>query len=239
MKKILMAAAIALTMCASAVTQVYNYTSSVKVPYLNNGVRTYASRTLKGTLTVSFDEDGVLTNSTLNVQNKTSKVWHKFDFTQAFYNLMGKRNKQVSHATPTVAFAYDMSTGDDQVEMGCEKGAQEPHEKIVSLDLAGTGTLKYTKTVIKGCGTCGLPTTQTEYCSILQKMCGNLVGVMDCECPDEDSWMHTVEGTACGPRKFVDGVDNEDDLTIDDEVRTHYASIWGTWSATYSNTIND
>lgn len=121
---------------------------------------------------------------------------------------------------------------------GTEKNAQEPHEKIVSLGLAGTGVLKYTKTVIKGCGACGVPTTMTEYCSILNSMSGNLVGVMDCECPDEEGWDHTVIAGACGPRAPA-SIDDDGDITVLEEVRTHYASIWGTWKATYKSTSND
>lgn len=239
MKKMIMAAVACAALYASAVTQTYKFTSTVRFPYLNNGVRTYVATTMKGDLYMSFDEDGVLTNSTLNVQNNKTKAWHKFDFTQSFYHLMGKPNKQVTHQVPSVAFAYDSTPEEDLVEAGTEKLAQEPHETIVSMGLAGTGSLKYTKTVIKGCGSCGLPTTTTEYCSILQKMTGNLVGVMDCVCPDEDAWKHTVIAGPCGPKPFVDGIDELDDMTIDEEVRTHYASFWGTWTAVYKSTIND
>ena len=240
MKKIIMAVVACVALYASAVTQTYKFTSSIRFPYLNNGVRTYVVTAMKGDLYMSFDEDGTLTNSTLNVQNIKTKAWHKFDFTQSFYHLMGKANKMATHSAPSVAFAYyDNTPTEDLVEAGTEKNAQEPHETIASMYLAGNGSLKYTKTVLKGCGSCGVPTTTVEYCSILQRMSGSLVGVMDCVCPDDEAWKHTVVAGPCGPKPFVDGIDDANDMTSDEEVRTHYASFWGNWTAVYKSTTND
>lgn len=228
MKKLITAAAIAVMAAfgatADTVTDVYNFKATIKQPLLKAGVRDYASVALKGYLYFEYDES---TNSVgavyAVVENSKTKVVHTIDFTDGFYNLMGKTTKTSFRSVPTVWF----DGADSNVEEGTGKGAQEPHETIVKVTLAGKGMLKYLKDVILGCTSCGGGSKLTTYCSKLNTMSGNIVGYMDCECPDPEPWNHTVETCACGVRE-EDG----------DIVRSHYASFFGTWSASWNKKLS-
>lgn len=213
MKKIVFAAIMAVGSLMGAtndvaVTDVYDFKAAIKVPYLSAGIRLYKNITFKGYLSVGYDEDGVAQSVTLEMKNKKTGVSHNIEMNTFMYNLMGKSNKTINRSTPTI---YMLEEDD---EIYCCSAA---HELIKNLALAGTGSLKYYKGYTTGCGPCGDQVTVAG-CNKLYKMNGYLTGIMDCECPEDEDWTHTLEAGYCG---------------IVGE-RSHDAAIWGTWSATYN-----
>lgn len=168
--------------------------------------------------------------------NKKTKVVHTIDFTDGFINMMGKSSGKIGSAkyaprsTPTIYF-----TGADSDVTG-----PESHETIDTVSFAGSATTKDYKSTTVTCGYCSTSASSTAYCKKPYKMSGSVVGVMDCECPDEENWSHTLVKTLCG---FLmagedEGEDENDerteDVTADGLVRSHYASFWGTWTAVYN-----
>ena len=111
----------------------------------------------------------------------------------------------------------------------------EAHEEIIAVALAGTGSIKSLKNVTSGCGYCGEDLSVTEYCNILWAMNGSVTGVMDCQCPDDEDWWHTVETVRCGVY-YADI-----DATKMSEVTSpsHYASFYGTWTAKFNKKLSD
>lgn len=203
------------------VTNVYDLSMSLKVPYLKNGVRNYAGQKLKGEMYVVYEEDEIV-NAFAEVTNTSTKVAHSLDLTSGFYYLMGKESKKSARTVPTVFFQ-----GQDYEVLAT---MYEAHEKISYIALAGTGKLNSIKSVTTGCGVCGEPVSLTQYCNLLWSMSGNVVGVMDCECPDEeDGWSHTLKTVLCGV--YYD----EDDQVE----RSHDASFYGTWSAKFNKKLSD
>lgn len=211
MKKLIVMALCAVS-CAAAIasTDVYNLKLSGKVPYVSNGIRNYKTQTMTGKLFLTWSDDGALEEARAELQNKTTKVIHYLDFTDSLYNLMGKTTKKIYKSVPT----FVLVGADSEVE--CTKN--EAHELIKNVALAGTGSLTYIKGT--GCGYCG---DATADCNKLNKVSGNFVGVLDCECPEDSSWDHTLEATQCGLVTDEDGK----------YVRSHYAAWWGSWTATY------
>lgn len=137
--------------------------------------------------------------------NKKTKVVHTIDFTDGFLNMMGKPSGKIGSAkyakrsTPTIYF-----TGSDSEVTG-----PEGHETIDTISFAGTASTKDYKSTTVTCGYCSTAASSTEYCKKPYRMAGSVVGVMDCECPDEENWSHTLVKTLCG---FLmgDGDDGEE-----------------------------
>ncbi len=231
MKKLIMSAVCAMLAMASfcdtnsvEAVDVYSFKASIKQPLLKSGVRTYTAVTLKGNLYVEYaTTDDSMSAAYAIVQNSKTKAIHRIDFTDGFYNLMGKSNKESLRTVPTVF----LTGADSEVTAGTGKGAQEPHEKILAVTFAGTGKLKKLKTTTITCGMCGIGGKTTTYCNKLQSMSGNVTGYMDCECPEDENWNHTAETIFCG-------VKLDDDGNI---VRSHDAAFWGSWSAKFVKTV--
>ena len=211
----------AMSFAAEELTNVYDLSIKAKVPYLYNGVRSYSSQTLKGLMYATYIDDE-LTEVHAVVTNTKTKVVHTITFDDGFYYLMGKETKRIERSTPTVYFG-----GKDTEILALRSDA---HETIKSIALAGSGSLKSIKSVIVGCGACGTPTKTTEYCNILWSMSGNVVGVMDCACPDDEyGWSHTLKTVLCGI--YYNGDDEAE--------RVHDASFYGTWSAKFNKKLSD
>lgn len=221
MKKLIM---IALTMLVGAsfadtndvaLTDTYKFKAAIKVPYLSAGVRTYKSQAFQGYMYVGYTEDGEVASAKIELQNKKTKVKHYITVDEFMYNLMGKKSKTSIRSVPTVFIKSDS----DEVE----QVSAEAHELFKTISLAGTGALKYMKgSSTTLCGFCGTDTVTTAACNRLAKMSGSLVGIMDCECPEEENWSHTLLAGYCGVLSDEDG----------NVERSHDASFWGTWSAT-------
>ena len=234
MKKIIAAAAI----CAASfglfgdtVTNVYNLAMSLKTPTLYAGVRTPTSQTYKGYLYAEYT-DNELTALTAYVKSSKTKVEHYIEFPVAaddadldgsFYNLMGKTTKQSARTVPTLFL-----TGADTEAIGTS-AKYEQHETIKKITLSGFGKLKTAKTAAVGCGACGFGGTAASYCSILWSADGTVTGVMDCECPDEEDWWHTVKTALCGVW-YSDA---------DEVERRHNAAFRGTWKITFNKKLSD
>ena len=203
---------------------VYSFKASIKQPLLKNGIRQYIGVILKGNLYLEYaTTDDSVTAAYAIVQNSKTKVQHRIEFDTGFYNLMGKSSKTSLRSVPTILF----TGADAECVAGTGKGATEPHETIKNIQIAGTGTLKKTKSTIVACGTCGVGVSTTTYCNKLAKMTGNVNGYMDCECPEDEDWNHTAETTICGVKLDTDG----------NIVRSHNAAFWGNWTATYVKTV--
>lgn len=211
MKKLLAMALCVITGVVMASTDVYDFKLAGKVPYLSKGIRTYKTQTMTGKLYLTWGDDGLLTEAYAEVQNKSTKVKHTIDFTKSMYNLMGKASKKISKTVPTFILESDSDT--------IECTVSEAHETIKYIMLAGTGSLTFVKG--SGCGYCG---DATNDCNKIGKLSGNFTGIMDCECPEESDWNHTLQAQQCGI--YVD----EDGNTV----RSHDAAYWGSWTATYN-----
>lgn len=202
---------------------VYSFKASIKQPMLVSGVRTYKAVALNGNLYFEYETvSNSMTAAYAIVENSKTKVIHRIDFTDGFYNLMGKASKTSVRSVPTVLLVG----ADTNCVAGTGKGAQEPHELIKYVSLAGSGTLKKLKTTTVECSFCGVGTATTTYCNKLATMSGNINGYMDCECPDDQNWNHTAETIFCGVKYDANG----------DIVSTHDASFYGTWTAKFVKT---
>lgn len=209
---------------AEGYRDVYDMKASLKVPYLSKGVRSYSSQTLQGYLYVEYaDASNTLTSAYMVLVNKKTKVKHEIDVTESFLNMIGKTtgkfgsDKYAPRSTPTVYLAG----ADTDVD------GDDAHEFITAVQFAGTGSTKDYKTTTTGCSMCGEAVKTTNYCKKLYKMNGSVTGHMDCECPDEEDWSHTLVKSLCGFEKDEDGY-----------VRSHFASFWGTWSAKYNQKLS-
>lgn len=154
-------------------------------------------------------------------QNKT-KVAHSINFTEGFYNLMGKSTSKIERSVPTVYL-----TGADDEAIAEPSSKYGSHETFKVINLAGFGSLESTKTVTIGCGACGEPTKMVEYCNILKKANGYVNGVMDCECPDDEDWWHTLKAGYCGI--LYDG---------EDFFPQHEASFYGSWKISFNKKLS-
>ena len=227
MKKIMIIALCAVMGVCSVFAQtaidVYDFKASVKVPVLNGGTRTYASRTFKGYMYFEYDSaTNPVSSCYIVAQNTKSKVTHTIDLTDGFYSLMGKSTKKVARPTPTVWFVGE----DDAAEY--DTNTVETHEFIKFISLAATGSTKTTKTKTTSCTMCGDAVTMTEYCNKLTSLSGNLNGVMLCECPPEEpGWWHTVIAWFCGQAEGTN-----------EEIRVSEAAFYGTWTAKYNSKLS-
>lgn len=203
MKKLIMVAALAVAGFAMASTEVYDFKMTLNVPYLDSGVRQYKSCAYTGYMYMEYTNDNESVSKVwVMCKNKKTKVDHVIDFTDGFYALMGKSNKNILRTVPTVYFE-----GEDI--------DNESHEEIEKITLSGNGTIKIFKG--KGCGYCG---DSTADCARLQSMKGSVTGTMLCNCPDDLDWTHTILAGICG--LLWDGEELD---------RTERAAFWGTWSA--------
>lgn len=200
------------------ITNVYDLKVSIKAPTLKNGIREYRNQTIEGQMFIRYN-DGEMVEVWAETKNRSTKIFHETVFDgEGFYHLMGKANKYSDRTVPTVYLS------------GADICTDDGHEFIKSICLAGNGVLKTVKTVATGCSFCGEPTKTTTYCNILYSASGNVTGIMDCQCPDdEDDWWHTVKTTLCG-------VWYGEDVSVE---RTHDASFWGTWSAKFNSKLSD
>ncbi len=228
MKKLIATIAIAFSSFAlfgEGYQEVYDMKANLKVPYLVKGVRNYSSQTLQGHLYVEFDDTKTeFSNAYAVLTNKKTKVVHTIDFDGArFLNVLGKSKGKGDKYAPRTVPSVFLKGYDYEIE------GTDPHELIQMIVFAGSGSLKEKKTKTTGCVYCGEPETTTAYCRRIDKMSGSVVGYMDCECPDEeDGWTHTLVKTLCGFLKDDDGKC----------VRSHNASFWGSWSATYNTKMS-
>lgn len=216
MKKLLMAA----LLCAASimaygyqpepeVVDTYSFTMSAKMPFVSKGVRTYASQSLKGTMVVEYADAEVGPSKVyIDVKNSKTKVEHRIWIDEGILNMMGKTTSKAYRSVPTVCW-----TGFDTNIVGTTQSA---HEKFISLMFAGNGALKYIKGT--GCDFCG---DGVPSCNKVKSLSGYFTGIVDCQCPDNESWDHTIEANACGIQTYQTG----------EAVRTHDAAVWGSWSA--------
>ena len=219
MKKLIMAAFIAVTSVCfgeAANTDVYTFKASFRVPYVTKGVRVYKAMSYTGNLYIDYTADSEKPEAIYAIiKNKSTGVEHKLVFGDAVYNLIGKPNKKIDRPTPTVCFI----TNDDEVT----ETKEEAHELIKFICLSGSGSLTYIKDAA-GCDACGVGSTP-GICAKVYKLSGSATGIMDCECPEDGSWNHTVEAGKCG--------------IAADGGRSHLASFWGTWSATWNKKLSN
>lgn len=225
MKKIiiaLMCAIGSMVSFANETTNVYNMTMSLQTPILQSGVRNKVSQSYKGYMYMVYDEDGKLSTVWADVLSNKTKVGHVISFNEGFYHLIGKTTKT---SPRSVANMY-LTGADDEVYGGISKYGV--HEKIKVINFGGFGTIKSSKTVVIGCGACGAPEKTTEYCNILNAVSGHVNGVMDCECPEDEDWWHTVMGGLCGVWY---------DAAFEME-RSHEAAFTGTWKISYNKKLS-
>ena len=179
---------------------------------LKSGVRTYQSATLKGTLYIEYaSPTSMISRGYVVAKNSKTGVEHNIDLTDCLYNMLGKKTKQIYRSVPAVYFI-----GTNDVVYG-----QNAHETITFITMAGNGKLVNNKTKTTTCNVCSINSTTTANCSKIKQLSGNLNGIMDCICPEDEAWDHTLFASACG-------------LFIDENgeyVRSHEAPFWGSWSA--------
>lgn len=209
----------------AAVTNVYDFSMSLKVPYLDNGTRTYKNQKIVGYMYAEYSSNE-LVNVWVEAQNRKTKVLHLMSFSgDSFYNLMGKTDKKSLRTVPTIYFE---GADEETVLESCCAAPEEGHEFIKKIQLAGTGKLRQVKTVVIGCDQCGGSSVTTAYCNILVNMNGYATGYMDCLCPDDEDWWHTVKTCLCGV--FLDDVGNVEP--------SHDAAFWGTWKAKFNQKLS-
>ena len=198
-----------------AIRDTYSMTLKAKMPTLRSGVRTLKTQTLRGDLVVEWDVDGNAVSATATLVNKSTKAVHNVEFDTGFINAIGKKNSRISHNTPV----FYAEAHDESVEEGDSASASEPHEKFVKLSFAGNGAFRHVRGI--GCTECG--PGYVEKCSRVHRMFGQFTGYVDCECPDDEAWNHTVKVGDCG-------------ILSDDagsEIRSHFAPTFGKWTAVF------
>lgn len=196
-----------------AVRDTYRMTLNAKMPALRSGVRMFRSQTLRGDLVVEWGVDGNAVSATAALVNKSTKAVHNVEFDVGFINAMGRKTSRIARGTPV----FYAEAHDADVE-ACESAA-DPHEKFAKLSFAGNGAFRHLRTA--GCTECG--TGYTETCSRIHRMSGQFTGYVDCECPDDVAWDHTLKVSECG---ISDGADGS-------AVRSHFAPAYGKWSAVF------
>ena len=234
MKKIIAVVAICAvsSLFGDTITNVYDFSMSLKTPTLYAGVRTPVIQTYKGYLYAEYT-DNELTALFADVKSNKTKVEHLIEFPIAaddadidgsFYNLMGPTTKKSDRSIPTLFL-----TGKDTDAVGFST-KYEQHETIKKITLAGFGMLKTLKTAAIGCGACGFGGSAASYCNLLWTADGAVTGIMDCECPDDEDWWHTVKTILCGVWY--------DDTTKEVE-RRHNAAFKGNWKIKYNKKLSD
>lgn len=229
MKKTVFAALVCMFGClagfadTSVITNVYDMSMSLKTPVLYNGVRSYKSQSYKGYLYAEYT-DSELTALTALVKSSGTKVIHQIEFSgDSFYHLMGKTTKTSDRSEPTIYLE-----GADVANEGTSSKFGN-HETIKKIQLAGGGSLKAVKSVTVGCSACGEAVKTTAYCNILVKASGYVTGIMDCECPEDEDWWHTVKTALCGV--FYDA--------NNDVERDHDAAFVGSWKLSFNKKLSD
>lgn len=209
----------------SVVTNVYDFAMNLRVPYLDNGTRVYKPQKIIGYMYTEYSSNE-LVNVWVEAQNRKTKVLHLTSFgDDSFYNLMGKTDKTSLRTVPTVFF----EGADEETMIPCEcEIPGEGHEFIKKIQLAGTGKLRPVKTVVIGCSACGETQKTTAYCNVLISMNGSVTGYMDCLCPEDEDWWHTVKTCICGV--FLDDAGQYE--------RRHEAAFWGTWKAKFNRKLS-
>ena len=195
MKKLIMALALTASISLMATTEVYQFKSTIKYPTTQGSVksgyyRAYVSTSMNGTLTIDTENSE---NNILEVQIK--KSGEKFTMAVSDEILAVIYGKKLDK--PAALFTASVSDDDKALTIAC----------------AGIGS---TKTKTTGCGPCG----ETETCTRVTKLSGNLVGSYDCGC---DNGHFYVIDDDCG--------------LIDEGTSTSVAPIYGTWSITLK-TVN-
>ena len=198
------------TSADAGIYDVFNFKASLKVPYLNKGVRAYKTQSFTGTMTMYYTDYNTPVDSvTIVMTNKTTKVEHIIKADDGFVNMLGKKM-----TTPTVACM-------SQTVTSTATSARENHETIKLITLAGTGSVKKTKIADAiGCDSCGTGAAAAEYCYKVSKLSGSATGYMNCECPD--GFTHTMQSSSCGA-----GLEP-----------MHEAAFWGNWSATRNSKLS-
>lgn len=211
----------------NGVVDVYNMTLKIKWPWLNKGIRTYKTSTCKGYLVCGYAEAGdQISDAFLTFKNPNTKSLHTIEFEEADYWLMGKSNKSIARTEPSVYF--EGADGESPIPVG----NVELHELITKITFAGGGacTVKSVTTYTTGCNACSEPTTkkQTVSCVKMKSMSGFVTGKMECECPEDEAWTHTLLGASCG--LYLDAEGNPE--------RSSEAAFAGQFSATYNSTAS-
>lgn len=190
------------TKAPAGIYDVYKFKASLKVPYLDKGVRAYKSQTFTGTMVAYWtDYESPVENVTIVMTNKKTKVEHVINVTDGFINILGKKMDK-----PSVACMSD-------TVVSTATGTRENHETIKFITFAGTGSTKKMKIAdAVGCDSCGVGGSAAEYCYKITKLSGSVTGYMNCECPD--GFDHTMSSTACGQ-----GIEP-----------MHEGAFWGSWS---------
>lgn len=196
-----------------AVRDTYRMTMTARMPALRSGVRTFRNQSLRGDLVVEWGVDGNVVSATATLVNKSTKAVHNVEFDVGFINAMGRKTSRIARGTPV----FYAEAHDADVE-ACES-AQDPHEKFAKLSFAGNGAFRHVRTA--GCTECG--TGYAEPCSRIHRMSGRFTGYVDCECPDDVAWDHTLKVSECGISSDVYG----------SAVRSHFAPTSGKWSAVF------
>jgi len=213
MKKLLMVAVMAVAGTVLASTEVYDFKMNLEMPVLKSGIRNMVSCSFKGYMYMEYENDEEGPSSVwIECKNKKTDVTHRIEFTEGFYNLMGKADKKIGpRRTPTIYF----EGGDVD---------NESHENIKKMNLCGSGTLK----LYKGAGCCGFCGDTPANCIRLVAMNGKVNGTMICNCPDDIPWTHTLMAGICG-------------LLTDDGnyMRTQEACFYGSWSAKRNEKLSE
>jgi hypothetical protein len=104
------------------IVDTYKFSASLNIPYLKSGVRSYAKQSLNGTMYVEYENaTSAVSRCYIVAKNKKTGVTHTIDFTDGFYNILGKKTKTSPRSIPTVYF----SATNDVVE------GSNAHETIV------------------------------------------------------------------------------------------------------------
>lgn len=158
MKKILMALALIASMVAGATTEVYDFSTNLKIPVVGKTTFTGVATAAKGTLTITTDEDSTNTTAVLKLTlKKTKQTYTLVPEDASAIAIFGKRGTDCAQ---TIKFVNE-----------------DPTEGLVELTFAGWGTLK-TKTT-GGCTPCG---DTTQVCSRILKLQGVVTGFYICPC---------------------------------------------------------
>lgn len=196
-----------------SVRDTYRMTMTARMPALRSGVRTFRNQSLRGDLVVEWGVNGNVVSATATLVNKSTKAVHNVEFDVGFINAMGRKTSRIARGTPV----FYAEAHDADVE-ACES-AQDPHEKFAKLSFAGNGAFRHVRTA--RCTECG--TGYAEPCSRIHRMSGRFTGYVDCECPDDVAWDHTLKVSECGISSDAYG----------SAVRSHFAPTSGKWSAAF------
>ena len=195
MKKTLMALALIASLTASATTEVYDFTTTIKYPTVGKTAFVGSSTKATGTFVIDTEDETNVTAVLTITLKKTGATYVLFPENAAEIAVFGKNGTDCAR---TIKFINE-----------------DPTEGLTELTFAGWGTLKTKKT--GGCGPCG---DTTEICSRITKMQGVVHGKYICPCggtfqawdgscyidPEDEVEDMTVYGTSAKfTLKTVDG----------------------------------